>query len=173
MKFDAKVKTMVGGLEGAFIGLSAKDNSMLPDLEKLQDYDLTVEIKKKSKKRSLDSNAYMWVLLQKMAEVLRSDKDSIYLDMLEKYGQFTPMVIRPEAVERMQKEWRTSRIIGEVNVNGQKGIQLLCFYGSHTYDQREMSVLINGIVEECHELEIETMTPQEIAAMNERWCPVR
>lgn len=135
----------------------------------LKDTDLSIEMKKPSKKRSLDSNAYMWVLLDKIAAVLNTDKESVYLDMLEKYGVFTPVVVRPAAVERLKSEWRTVKEIGPVEIGGEVGIQLLCFYGSHGYDQREMNRLISGVVNECHDLDIETLTDEELDAMNSRW----
>lgn len=170
--FNAKISTLVGGLDGAFVGLSSKDD-ILPYLEELKDKELTVEIKEKSKLRSLNSNAYLWVLLDKMARVIgKTDKDSLYLEMLERYGKFTPIVVRPEAAERMQKQWRACKVLGEVKVNDQVGVQMLCFYGSSTYDQKEMSDLIDGVVSECKELGIQTMTPAQLKEMNERWEPL-
>ena len=172
MEFDAKISTLVGGLDGAFVGLSS-NNDVISYLEELKDKELTVEIKEKSKCRSLNSNAYLWVLLSAMAKVIgNTDKDKLYLEMLERYGKFTPIVVRPEAAERMQKQWRTCKVLGEVKVNGQIGVQMLCFYGSSTYDQKEMSELIDGVVTECQELGIETMTPDQIREMNERWEPL-
>lgn len=135
----------------------------------LKDTDLSIEMKKPSKKRSLDSNAYMWVLLDKIAAVLKTDKEKVYLEMLERYGVFTPVVVRPEAVDRMKAEWKTVKEIGTVPVGDEYGVQMLCFYGSHTYNQREMNRLISGVVNECHDLDIETLTDAEIQAMNERW----
>lgn len=43
------------------------------------------------------------------------------------------------------------------------------YRGSHTYDTKEMSVLIDGTVADAKELGIETATPAEIAEMKERW----
>lgn len=43
----------------------------------------------------------------------------------------------------------------------------LMLRGSHTYDTKEMSVLINGLVEECKEQGIETLTPDELRRMME------
>ena len=37
--------------------------------------------------------------------------------------------------------------------------------GSSTYDKKEMSELINGLVTECKELGIETLPPEELARM--------
>ena len=60
-------------------------------------------------KRSNDANAYLWVMLQNMAEVLKSDKWSLYLQMLKKYGQFTYIVVKPNAVDGVKKQWRDVR----------------------------------------------------------------
>ena len=138
-------------------------------LEKLGDGELSIELKKAVKKRSLDSNSYFWTLVGKMAALLRTDKDDVYLSLLERYGVYVPLVARPEAVARLKKEWRLVREMGTVSVEGETGVQLLCFYGSHGYDQQEMNRLIEGTVAECRELGIETMTDEEIAAMNEAW----
>lgn len=127
------------------------------------------DIKEKRKRRSLDANAYLWVLLEKVAAAIDLDKDRVYLDMLSRYGVFTHMVVKPAVVERVKQEWRTVRELGEVTVNGQTGIQLQCYFGSSTYDTKEMSRLIDGVVSECKELGIDTATPEELARIKETW----
>lgn len=130
---------------------------------------LSVEIKQYRHRRSLDANAYMWVLLSKMADVLKTTKDDLYLIMLERYGIFTHIIVKASVVEKIKQEWRTVRELGEVTVNGKTGIQLQCFFGSSAYDTKEMSVLIDGVVQECKELEIETMTPEELSILKSKW----
>lgn len=132
--------------------------------------EITVEFTEKKKKRSLDSNAYMWVLCQKIAEALKTSKDEIYLQMLEQYGQFEIRNIEPCAIKLLEEKWRAIRILGWVTEKGRDFLQVMCFYGSHTYDQKEMSVLIDGVVSEAKELGIETLPPDELARMKERWC---
>ena len=131
--------------------------------------ELSVEIKQYRQKRSLDANAYMWVLLSKMAEVLNTTKDELYLLVLERYGVFTHIVVKPEIAERVKQEWRTCRELGEVTVNGKTGIQIQCYFGSSTYNTKEMARLIDGVVSECKELDIETMTPDELMRLKEEW----
>ena len=46
------------------------------------------------KKRSLDANAYFWVLVGKIADKLRASKDEIYFEMLKKYGQSITVTVR-------------------------------------------------------------------------------
>jgi hypothetical protein len=142
----------------------------------LPEYDRLKNIKKLKitavqfrEKRSKDANAYMWSLLQKMAEVLRTSKDELYLDILGKYGVFTHIIVKSNVVDRVKAEWRTVRDLGEVKVNGITGIQLQCYFGSSTYDTKEMSKLIDGLVSECKELEIETLPPEELNRMKQEW----
>ena len=159
---------------GKFIMSLRADDNVTAAYEKLKDRELTVVIKPYRKKRSLDANAYMWVLLQEIADVLstpknRIDKWDVYLDMLSNYGVFTHLIVKPHVVERMKQEWRAVRVLGEVTVNGSTGIQLQCYFGSSTYNTAEMSRLIDGVVTECRQLEIETLTPSELAQMKAEW----
>ena len=131
--------------------------------------ELQVEIKRYSQKRSLDSNGYMWVLLGELAEKLLTNKDELYLIMLERYGQFTHIVVKPNVVERFKEEYRTVRELGEVTINGQFGIQLQCYFGSSTYTDIEMKRLLDGVVSECKEVGIDTATPGEIERLNNSW----
>lgn len=128
------------------------------------------EIKEHREKRSLDANAYAWVLMQKIAEAIHTDKWSVYLMMLERYSPvFTHIIVRPEAVERVKGEWRTVKVLGPIQVNGSTGIQLQCYFGSSTFDSKEMASFIDGIVSECKEMGIETLPPDEIERMRREW----
>jgi len=128
---------------------------------------LDVEIKPHRERRSLDANAYFWVLVGQMADVLRTDKDSMYLQLLKRYGQYTYIIVKPEAVEKTLQAWRLMEEIGKTK--DEKGVQMLAYFGSSTYDAKEMARLIDGTVSEAKELGIETMTPSELALIKEGW----
>ena len=146
------------------------DENITGSIDKIKDKSLRITVKRYRNKRSLDSNAYAWVLMQKIAEAIHSDKWSVYLLMLEKYSRaFTHIIVRPDVVQRVVEEWRTVKNLGEITVNGQTGIQLQCYFGSSTFDTKEMSVFIDGIVEECRQLEIETLPPEELDRMKQEW----
>ena len=130
---------------------------------------LSIKAVKHRNKRSLDANAYCWVILQKIAEVLHQDKWNVYLEMLGKYGVFTHIIVKPNVVDKVKEEWRTVKELGEVSVNGMTGIQLQCYFGSSTYNTKELSVLIDGIVYEAKELGIETLPPDELERMKIEW----
>ena len=145
-------------------------NTVLPEYEKLKDCKkLRVRVVQYREKRSLDANAYLWVLLQKMTEVLKSDKWSLYLQMLKQYGQFTYIVVKPNAVESVKKQWRECEEVGEVDVNGTKAVQMLCYYGSSTYDAKEFSILLDGVISEAKDLGIETLPSEELERMMEQY----
>lgn len=148
-------------------------NEHIPDErlnELLECEKLSIKATKHREKRSLDANAYCWVLLQKLAEAVNSDKWSMYLQCLERYSRkFTHIIVKENAVEYAKEQFRTCVDLGEVTVNGQMGHQLQVYYGSSTFDTKEMSVFIDGIVSECKELGIETMTPDDIARMKATW----
>lgn len=133
------------------------------------DHDLDLKVTRWRNKRSLDANAYFWKLAGLMAEALGTSKDEIYLMILERYGVYTHLIVKPKAVDRIKREWRTVIDLGEVTVNGQTGIQLQCFFGSSTYDSKEMSRLIDGTIHDAKTLGISTETPEEIARMKEEW----
>lgn len=130
---------------------------------------LSVEVKQYRQRRSLDANAYMWVLLSKMAVALNTTKDDLYIEMLDRYGVFTHIIVKPEVAERVKAEWRTVRELGEVTVNGKTGIQLQCYFGSSTYNTKEFSVLLDGVVSECKEIGIETLPPDEVESLKALW----
>ena len=110
--------------------------------------DVSVEIKRKSEKRSKDANSYAWHLMQQIGKYLHKSKDEVYIDMLGRYGVFTHIVVKPNVVERIEEEWRLVRNLGEITINGKTGIQLQCYFGSYTYTREEMAVFIDGIVSE-------------------------
>lgn len=150
------------------------DSINMNELHELQkhidkDKQLVMEIKTYRQQRSLNSNAYLWVMLGKLAEKLHTTKDELYLLMLERYGQFTHIVVKAEAVDRVMHEWRTVRNLGPIRINGVLGVQLQCYFGSSTYSTQEMAALIDGVVSECRDLGIETLPPQEIERMSAEW----
>lgn len=130
---------------------------------------LEVNIDIRRKRRSLNANAYLWGLLGQMATVLNASKDEIYLTMLERYGVYTHICVKPAAVERVKKEWRTVRELGELEISGQKAIQLQCYFGSHTYNTKEFSVLLNGVLDEAKELGIETLSEADKDLLLKEW----
>lgn len=135
---------------------------------------LTVEISKQKKKRSLDANSYAWVLITKIADILRTSKEELYIEMLKRYGQREKQLIsiidNEEAIAMIYRATNNHcTVVGEGTVNGKQFKHLAILIGSSQYDTRQMSILIDGIVSEAKELGIETMTPAELQELKNSW----
>ena len=132
-----------------------------------------VEIKQTRPRRSLDANAYAWVLIDKLAAKLGHTKAEIYREAIRSIGGVSETVcVRDVAVDKLIEGWQhngvgwfadrmPSKLPGCTNV--------ILYYGSSTYDTKQMSALIDAIVQDCKAVGIETLTPAQIAALNAAW----
>lgn len=136
---------------------------------------LTVTAKKYRKKRSLDANAYSWVLLDKMAKALSSTSEEVYEEMLRRYGyplydeDEKPVIISLKAGIDISALDIHLKLIGEGHVQDKLFKHYKVIRGQSTYDTKEMSTFIDGIVSEAKELGIETLTPDELERMKASW----
>lgn len=130
-------------------------------------------IKEHKKRRSLDSNAYAWVLLDKLAEKMHIPKTEIYKGYIKEIGGNSETVCaKNEAVDKLCQSWQKNGIGWQTDTMPSKlegCTNVVLYFGSSTYDSKQMSRLIELIVEDCKTLDIETLTPQELARLNEDW----
>ena len=131
--------------------------------------DIRLKAVKWREKRSLNANGLLWKCLDKIAESLNTDKWPIYLMMLKRYGKFSYVLVKPEAVQAMQDSWRESEVIGDIDVNGDNAVQMLCYYGSHTYDTKEFSRLLSGVISEMKEMGIPTPEEEDMDRALKEW----
>lgn len=144
------------------------------EYDKLKSYDkLKIKAVKYTQRRSPDANAYFHVLVGKIADALTISKAKAKNVLICKYGQpqLLPdgdiMVYKTNAPEEFM--WKQESIHAIPVKYEEKATFYRIYRGSHTYDTKEMSVLIDGTVADAKELGIETATPVEIAEMKERW----
>lgn len=131
------------------------------------------ELKRYRQKRSLDANAYCWVLCQKLAEVLGLTKEEIYLEHIKAIGQFEIVPVKEETVEKFVAAWSKNgigwpaEVLDDSKLPGYK--RVAAYYGSSTYNTEEMSWLLRNIIQDCKDQGIETLTPEELARMEADW----
>lgn len=134
---------------------------------------LMAEIKQYRVKRSLDANAYMWVLADKIAVAIKSTKEEVYRKAIKDVGKFTVVPIIDNDVDNWIKDWERDglgwfcEIMGESKLEGYTNI--ISYHGSSSYNTKRMSRLIDWIVEEAKELGIETMTDNQLRQMKNEW----
>ena len=134
----------------------------------------TATLQEKRQRRSLDANAYCWVLCQKIAENVRGlTKEDVYKDAVRQAGQFDILPIRSVAVDSFFRHWSGRGTGWMVDIQDESKlpgyVRVIAYYGSSTYDAREMGVLLDYIVSEAKSLNIETATPDELALLKARW----
>lgn len=141
------------------------DADVLEKVCKLEGQNINIEIKQIREKRSLDANAYFWVLIGKIAGKVQSSKDDVYLQMLQRYGQLEGITIRADKrPERFGFKYYELIKTG-TGKDGKLYSSYRVYLGSSQYDKKEMMQLIEGTISECKDLGIETMTPAEIASL--------
>lgn len=155
---------------GILVTLAVTEVS-IQELQTLKGLDkLTVCLKKWRKKRSLDANAYAWVLMSKIASVLGTSKDEVYEELLQKYGviyedengYITVTVKNTVDMSKITGHWKRYKDNG-------KFVSYLMIKGSSEYDTAEMSQFIDRVIEEAKILEIETLPLDEITRMKQEW----
>lgn len=140
----------------------------LSDKEKL-----TIELKPFRKKRSLDANAYAWVLIDKLAEKLNKPKEDIYREYITHIGGNSEIVcVRNSAVDRLCDGWGKNGIGWQTETFPSKlegCTNVILYYGSSTYDSAQMARLLDLIIQDCQTQGIQTETPDEIESMKALW----
>lgn len=130
---------------------------------------LEITIKKKVGKRSLDANAYLWVLCDKIAKELKSTKEEVYIEFIRRVGVFEVVPVKSDTVDKFIEHWENigkgwfCEIVGKSKLEGYTNIST--YYGSSVYDITEMFRLTEEVISEAKGLGIETMTPDEVQNM--------
>lgn len=137
-------------------------------VDDLKDKDkLSIDIKQHREKRSLNANNYAWKLLTEIANVVRANKEDIYLLMLKRYGQSE--IISALAHIPIGGYVKYYEEAGESTLNGKLFKHYKVYKGSSEFDSREMSIFLDGIVSEAKEMGIPTETPEQIANLKSLW----
>lgn len=169
---------------GKIVGISLDINTKLPmvtfildsnditPIEELKGLKLNVDVTKHYNKRSLDANAYMWVLLGKLQSTLNMPKEHIYKDLIKNVGVYEVIPVKDAAVERFCRAWEGNGIgwVTETTPSKLEGFtNVIAYYGSSTYNTKEMATLIDLLIQECKQFGIETEPQEKINALLEMW----
>ena len=98
-----------------------------------------------------------------------ADKWDIYLQMLKRYGKYTYICVTPNVVDAMKAQWRECEIVGDIKINGKDAVQMLCYFGSSTYNTKEFSTLLEGVISEMREMGLQTPPTKEMRRALEEW----
>lgn len=153
------------------ITFTVNEESVISETDSLKNCEkLVIKAVKYRKKRSLDANAYLWVLCTKIADVVRSSKDEIYEDMLQKYGvlyqdeegNYLTVTVKAEVNMSKFGHWKFYKSNGKFS-------SYILIKGTSEYNTAEMARFVDAVISEAKELGIETMTDTELQRLKELW----
>lgn len=161
---------------GARISFAIEDGQLTAAkllADELREGAISLDCKRWKQKRSLDANAYMWVLVDKIAQATHQKPVDIYRHAIKEVaGASTMVCVQNKAKDVLQEQWRAKGIGWQTDEMPSKidgCTNVILYYGSSAYNTTQMSLLIDNIVDEAKELGIETLTPFEIEGMIAAW----
>lgn len=169
---------------GKMVVTLESSSAPLQDLREAAELDdLDITIKKRRKKRSLDANAYYWLLLTKLAKIHGWTNQEAHNRTLRRYGQFERVDGQLIAVPLPDTDRTETEVLGKVEfhlmplpktteVKGETFRIYVMLRGSHTYDTAEMARLIEGLIEDCRDSgmkDSDIMTPFEKQKLFEQY----
>lgn len=132
------------------------------------------ELVKTKKRRSLDANAFAWVLIDKIAAAVGLPKEEVYRNAIRGIGGVSYTVcITNDAVNKLRQNWSRNGIGWQTETMPSKlpgCTNVVLYYGSSAYDVRQMSALIDNLIADAKALGIETLPPDRLEALLNGWA---
>lgn len=173
LKLRARIKELTAAGD-----IRLETNADPAEAEKYKDKDLDVEVKVHRNHRSLDANACLWACLGELAGALGFSNWDMYLIELKAYGQFSQVKVWAEALPDLKRHWREIEVVAdrevEVRTQDAAGYPMTeerteyivnCYYGSHTYNTKEFSRLLSGVIEDMKAAGLTPPPSQEMRRM--------
>lgn len=129
------------------------------------------EIKPHRGRRSNDANAYCWKLCELIAESIGGEKEEVYRQSIREVGVYKQFSLPESQARTLEKVWGKQGIgwlTERVDYDG-GNILLNAYYGSSTYNTKQMSRLLDNLIQDCQALGIETLPPDEVARLKSLW----
>lgn len=171
-----RLKDMVRNRNGEWVISFTTREDFGDRFDSLADMDVDVEIKKHRNIRSRNANAYLHVLINKIAAEINASDDDVKRDLVIKYGALAKDSEGKTIGFKLPRTVDVGTLYRYVKLFDQRsedGIVFNCYLvykDTHKMDTKEMSRLIDGAVSEARELGIETDTPAQLAAMKAKWA---
>lgn len=178
MDFLGKIKDVKMPTEnGVEITISTDNTTIVKSLEQelLRQKDLNISIKRNYNKRSLDANAYFHLLVNKLARYFNIPDEEMKIKMNLQYGTLARdknnkiIGVKIPVSADITEFYPYAKLIGTCTENGKDFNKYLFYKETHLLNTKEMSDLIEGVVQECREYGIPTKTEDEIKKMVNSW----
>ena len=168
-----QLKDMTRSRDGKWVISFATSEDFSAMFDELADKEVTVEIKRVRQRRSLDANAYAWVLIDKIAERTGFSKTEVYRHAIREIGGVSETVcVMDKAVDVLRSVWEKNGIGWQTDTMPSKlagCTNVILYYGSSCYDSKQMSALISSLIQDAELLGIPTLTDEQAEKMLGKW----
>lgn len=140
-----------------------------------QDKTKKYEVKEVRKKRSTNANNYFWKLLQELCELQNLDTIQEYKKRVKELGIFRRFRIETKDVNTFETMWQDKGIawfceIADTEYIGNVEFKIVnAYYGSSSFNSKQMARLIDGVVQDCNAVGIPTKPQAEIYSLLKEW----
>lgn len=166
---DVKITIVKEDVEVTFKVLDEDKSEIYKKLTQY-DKDLKVEVKEFREKRTNDQNSYFWALVREVADKMGRTMLDTYKDYIQDCGVFEIVPIKDEAVKQFIRKWESKGLgwfCKDMGYSKMKGYtKLAVYFGSSSYNTKEMERLIDAVLDDCEELGIMTKTKEQIMQMD-------
>ncbi len=180
MELKAKnltVKKSLNGDSELTFTVADKDNSVAKAISENNTLkgDIRLTFIKWYNRRSLDANGYLWVLLNAISkhDDINSTAKELYKHYITKKGVYEVVPVKTEIVNSYIQRFEANgtgwicEILGKSKIKDYTNIKT--YFGSSSYNTKEMKQLLDEVILDAKELGIDTITPNEKAKMLAQW----
>lgn len=129
-----------------------------------QDKNKLFEIKEYKEKRNKKQNKKYWKLLGELSLKTKIGIEELHFEMLKSYSpRYEILVPNESSVRGIEYYEKKSKIVK----NGKEFYVYHVYTPSHELNTAEFAILLKGLCEECRQQGIETLSPQELADLEE------
>lgn len=169
----ATLKDITKSRDGKWVISFATSEDFSEMFDELADKDVSIEIKQARKHRSSDANAYAWVLIDKIAEKTGLRKSDVYRHSIKEIGGVSDTIcVMNKAVDRLRQSWEKNGVGWQTDTLPSKVegcTNVILYYGSSVYDSKQMSQLIDSLIQDAESLGIPTITDEQASRMLGKW----
>lgn len=168
-----KLKDLTRSRDGNWVISISTPEDFSETFDALFDKDISIEIKQLRKRRSLDANAYAWVLIDQIAQRTGIKKTEVYRNAIREIGGVSTIVcVQNVAVDRLRENWQRNGLGWQTDTMPSKFEGCTCvvlYYGSSSYDSKQMAQLIDSLIQDAESLGIATLTDAQIGGLVDKW----
>lgn len=139
--------------------------AVLDKVASLSGKEVHITISEPKENRTLDQNAYLWLIIRKIALKLHITPDETYRKLLSDYGQFVVVTVK-QGTNLEKAGFKYFEILKDGLINGKPFTAYKVFIGSSQYDKEEMGALLDGAIAEAKGLGLEVDLEDYVSFMD-------